>query len=1329
MWKSTRILFFLFFLLPAALRAQFVNFSMKDGLVFDNVVHLSEDDEGLIYVATNEGLNIFNGNRFLLYNQFNHPSFSNKVTSTLPVKKGFVLVGTEDKGVFLHDKFIDSLIPLRSSLADKRAGRPNVMFKDKGEIYLGASDGSVYSFSDTNINQNTFKRGRFPWKLVAKLPFSIEALIAYNGKIWIGGDDEFIYSIEKTSGSFLLEKQMRIKGAGSVLSFAAYNNRLIIGTQNGLYKLDGLPNLQSKDDIIAYSPFSLRSRIIRSMCVETKTGSLWVGTEGDGLFKVSEDGEILEHYHYSDKKRNSINSNYVLSTIIDTHNNLLLATWYGGINALDLKEKNFHFLYDKKNENDIFSNIIWCVAPAGNQKLFLGTHGNGLAQYVQGEKNFTSLKFVETSSSILSLLYDSIANRLFVGTWGHGVKVYDMVAKKEDQSYNAVFERLKDDRVYSIVKDLGNNIWIGTAKNGLFHLSGTSKKLAHVPLLKNSTESADIRIIYPIDGKIWVGSLRQGLFLVKNDENVSKPEVKHFRKFVNTGEGLSIESIYADKSRKLWLLGRNGLGYIDSSGEPNQTPLLKGNVLTGMQEDKEGNLWVASYKGIFRIDKNEHEVKGLITDHIFYDLVAAPNSSDLYASSNKGLLRLRPRGAMKNEKEDDIYIAALKVLGTVITPQEKLGGRVILPQKINYADSLVLPYSARSFTLELNTTSLSKNPKNHLQYRLKGYEKVWNNTNSTASNITYTKVPPGKYIFESRIVDENSNPLGDARILLVQIKKPWWATIWAIFTYLLVGAFIFWCILREVRQRMVMKKRLLEQKIVQEHEQALYKQKLDFFTNLAHDLRTPLTLILGPLQDVLERNSPVQIQPGKLERIYKSANMLRELVNQVLDFQKAESDAIEVQLKQIFMYDFVKSICSQFDDLAHSKNISFKVTLPPKDLIATADPVKLESVFFNLLSNSFKFTPQNGEVRLSVEMKDSDIQILVSDSGIGIPASEIDELFTRFYQARNSQFIQGSGIGMALIKKYIDLHQGSINISSVEGQGTTFTINLPIVDYISQLEIYRPRYREAQLNEEGSQNDNGSKTNKAHTVLIVEDNDELREYLQEILDEEYAVIAVDNGEEALRLAGSRAINVIICDIKMNGISGIEVCRKVKENIETSHIPFILLTANATTESQLEAFEVGADAYLEKPFNSSLLLMRVSRMIEQKEKLKIKFLKQDPLLKDINTSQVDEDFMNRLNEAVNQNIDDPDFQVQDLAKAMLISQDQLYRKVKALTELSVNQYIRHVRLAEAKKLLATQKYTVSEVVYKVGFNNASYFTKAFKKEFGVLPKEYLQIVVS
>ena len=465
----------------------------------------------------------------------------------------------------------------------------------------------------------------------------------------------------------------------------------------------------------------------------------------------------------------------------------------------------------------------------------------------------------------------------------------------------------------------------------------------------------------------------------------------------------------------------------------------------------------------------------------------------------------------------------------------------------------------------------------------------------------------------------------------------------------------------------------------------------------------------------------------KLKKVYKNTELLLKLITQILNFRKIDTQNISLELKQINVSVFLKNIFNQFKEQAQNRKIDFEIELPAKeDIFMIADPEKLESIIYNLLSNALKFTPLYGSIFIELIPNEKEIILMVKDTGVGIPEKEIHSVFKRFYQFKGINKNQGTGIGLALVKKYVEIHDGEIHVNSIEKKGTEFIIHFPIKPNAEDYELYTDNENNELFDTEFPENKMSIATHsKKHQVLVIEDNFDMREYLKDLLSESYNVILASSGEEGLTIAKRKDPDVIISDIMMEGIDGIEVCKQLKSNLSTSHIPVIFLTAKNNIESRIAGFEGGAEAYIEKPFNSRLLLTRIKNTIEHRQTLKKKLSIVDLPASEISPTSIDEKFMKNIIEIIEKHMMEPEFAVQGLVDVMKISQDQLYRKVKALTGLSINHFIRSLRLKKSAQLLKTEKFTVSEIVYQVGFNSASYFSNCFKSEFGMLPSEYVE----
>ncbi|GGW50552.1 hybrid sensor histidine kinase/response regulator transcription factor [Arenibacter certesii] len=1316
----------IFFLTCTIGQAQFINYTKKEGLSSNNIEQISEDDEGFIYISGYYGLNVFDGTSFKVYDQYNTEGFSSEIACTLPLKKGYVLIGTLDKGLFLMDKYNQKIIRLKLSsfpINDLIAVR-QLFLDNENNVWIGLQDGRILTFSSSEITRNTsINNTPIKTTTVANTNFAIKSFVKSGKYILAGGNDSRIIRIKRSADNYIIDYPITLKEINQVSSMNIIGDSLYIGTNNGIFQLNNLDGLDQQSPLLIDTPWKLKGSIIRSISVHKN--NIWIGTEGNGLFKYDRNGKEIDHFTYVENKRNTINSNYALNTLVDSNENLWVGTWFGGINLLDLNDKNFEFVYDSKSEINLFSNIVWAIAKTPKDEFYLGTHGNGLSKYSPGKKNFVSLLKSPELKSITSLYYDENLELLFIGTWEHGVKVFDPIKGKLILN-EFDFKILDKERIYTITKGPDNNLWIGSFNKGLFTYYYKENRLEKFQFSDDETlNNTDIRCVLKDtnENKLWVGSTKNGLFSIQFTSGGKAQKTKHYPVFKNSGQKIIAENLFKDSLGNVWILCRNGIGKINSDNSPIKLPFLNGGITTGMIEDSQNKLWISTYNGIFIYEPTTQKLSSILTEHTFSDILFMPEKDLVLAASDNGLFISTTKRSKQSHSHPNITFSKLKILDQPIKPLDQYRNVQILHKNLNYCDSLVLPYFSQTFSIDLNAISFSRESKEQLRYRLNNFEVGWNFSNTLSATASYTNVPPGEYVFEVQTSDINGEWGSNSRTLTIIKEKPWWATLPAYFIYAGIIILVIYIVYREIRDRIKIKQELKIEKIKQERESEIYQQKMSFFTNISHDIRTPLTLIIGPLEEILINHPLEKIVESKLQRMLKNSRMLLSLVNQILDFRKAETDNLKLDLKQIDLNYFIQNIHYQFSELAENKEIDLDISSPEEKICVIADPQKLESIFFNLLSNAIKFTPKYGQIMILFTSDKNYITIIIKDTGIGIPENEMDNIFTRFYRSKNNKHLQGTGIGVALVKKYIELHQGTINVKSIENVGTEFIIQLPVLTEQDAYPIHIS-ITERPLVSSNETMGTTSSTKKA-TVLVIDDSYDIREYLKEILQEDYNVLTADNGKLGLSITNKRLPHLVISDIMMEGMDGVEVCERIKTNLNTSHIPVILLTAKNSMDSKIEGFEKGSDAYLEKPFNSKLLLTMVKKLIEHRETLKKKFLLSTSFIEETTPSTVDEEFIEKVIKIIHNHISESEFSVQELADKLKMSQDQIYRKIKVLTGLSTIHFIRLVRLKEAARLLADKRYTVNEIVYMVGFNNPSYFTRSFKTEFGVPPSEYLQ----
>jgi signal transduction histidine kinase/DNA-binding response OmpR family regulator len=722
----------------------------------------------------------------------------------------------------------------------------------------------------------------------------------------------------------------------------------------------------------------------------------------------------------------------------------------------------------------------------------------------------------------------------------------------------------------------------------------------------------------------------------------------------------------------------------------------------------------------------------------------------LWHGGSDGLVRQEYKDVHSDTALFKTYVNKIVLLGDTLF----YNGTGDVPQKITF------PYATNSFRFEFTSTNYVAAEANMFQYKLEGYDKDWSNW--TTENIKeYSSMWEGSYSFLVRSRNYGG-VISEPQAFSFMISPPWFRSMYAYAAYILLAGFIVWLLIRWRSYKLLKEKEALQKEIVvqtqeirmqniQLEEQSeelkanaeqlkeLDKLKSNFFVNISHEFRTPLSLILSPLEKIIQDNSASQIRQPDLERMHRNAKRLQQLINQLLDLAKLESGGMKVSEKESDLLYFLRVLTASFESMAELRNIEYDVQIPPGSFETSFDQDKVETVLYNLLSNAFKFTPDSGRIsfRLNIPSADSEmVSMEIADTGPGIPVSEVDRIFDRFYQvdSSSSRDFEGSGIGLSLVKELVQLMRGHIEVDSKVGTGTSFKVLLPLKG--SRAEASTAIEIDTDLTPTNN-NGNAGETMKEKAmlsvnepmqseslILLIEDNEDLRVYLKENLDAEYQVVVAENGKVGLEKALELIPDLILSDMMMPQMDGFTLCTKIREDQRTSHIPFILLTARTTIESKLEGLELGADEYMTKPFNIKEIKVRMKNLLEQRRNLRRSFSREVTIQpKNISVTSVDERFLNHALKVMEEHLGDDQFSVERFAEEIGMSRKNLLRKIKALTDESVNEFIRNFRLNRAAQLLEAKSGTVSEIAYQVGFNNLSYFSKCFKELFGRLPNEY------
>ncbi len=1320
---------------------QFKYLSKNDGLSQVSVFSIAQDGAGFLWFGTRDGLNKYDGYQFKVYKQ--DEIASNDVRVLYYDQLGHqLIVGTMD-GLSFYDDVKDKFSNYKNDKDDPASLTSNVIrsiLRDsEGRLWIGTSNGlNLY-----DKTTNTFKR--FLYNL-PKNSLSTNKTIDVifedaNKTVWLG----------TSTGLFLLEYengQVTIKEAPVNDEISSQDISTIIEDSKGNLwvgtKEDGLNYWErSTDKVIIYQsssskPKSLSNNKIRSTIYD-KSGNLWVGTF-NGLNKFDKNLKTFTSYKKSPELFTGPSDNSIRTIFIDKKGSLWIGTYYGGITHLDYDYSQFTNVVPSPISNGLSANVVSSFLEENDGSLWIGTEGGGL-NFFDGKRN----KFIELNQNgtnefagknIKQLFKDG--NKLWIGYFSAGLDVFDtktkVITHYRHQPNNP--NSLANDNVYSFHKE-GNKLWLATYGGGISILDLSSYQFTSYksnPADKNSLSSNLTRVFLKMkDQSFWVGT-ESGLNKIKlgQDGMPQSFDVK-----------LPIEKIYAlqeDSKSNLWIgTISNGLyKYNVAIGSFQQYTIkdgLPGNTIFGILEDNQGNMWISTNNGLSKYNAfenaftNYNTSNGLSNVEFNFNAYYKTTSGDLLFGGINGFSRFNPSKITKNSYIPPLVFTELSQHNEAVVIS-KTG---ILPQSINKIKNLVFKYNEANFTIKYAALDYFSPELNHYAVKMEGLDRDWTYTIGK-TEATYTIQKEGDYVF--RLRGGNSEGLWNPKELTLKIKvlPPPWRSWWAYLIYLTTISLGIYSLYRYIS----LENKLKLQRIAREQQDELHEVKLRFFTNITHEFRTPLTLILGPIKDLINKPDQSPENLKHLNMVDRSAQRLLNLVNQILTFRKLANDYEPIAPQEGNLVHLLKEVYLPFSDTASKKNIDYNFKASNEVIMGWYDEEKLEKVFFNLLSNAFKFTQENGKVEVRIKEFDNEIIIEFKDNGLGVDKEFQEQIFKRFYEKSSlqSSAIKGSGIGLAISKQMVELHNGSIMVKSKKDQGAKFTITLPKgKDHFSEEQINNipskstnkssdyllPEYKSLYLNSDIDEND---VPDDAPLIIIVEDNIEVADYIQFILKSEYKIMTAVNGIEGLKKIQKNNPDLIISDVMMPQMDGIELCKEVKSNFEISHIPIILLTARTASLFKIEGLKTGADDYMTKPFNPEELKLRVANLINIRKEAKEKFarvLTFDP--QSIEVTSNDETFLTNAMQIAEENIENYEFTVDQFADKLNVSRALLFTKLKALTGQTPNNFIKTIRLKRAAQLILQDKLNISEIAYMVGFKDPKYFSKCFVQHFDVKPSEY------
>ncbi|AEV98784.1 hypothetical protein A4D02_09565 [Niastella koreensis] len=1325
----------------------FTSLSTRDGLLSNSVNAILKDRYGLMWFATDDGLNKFDGTNFTVYRYIPGDSTSLRTNEVLALhedRSGNLWIGTSGGGLSLYDRKKDQFVhyPVRT-------GTPTLSGSDvirgicsdyRGRIWIAQYAGLYMLDPETQTISKQQLRDE------AGRPVKTTLLSIYEDskqRLWIVSDNGlFLYNVQ--TNRFRLYENIKTDPSSlptnkiKAVTEDKWGN-IWVGTTTGLSRLkpDGSGFIHNR---------YLHGTEINYLAGDGQ-GFLWIGSFS-GLYVYNIQADSCAVFTHENRNHQSLSSNAVRCIYIDKHGIYWVGTYQGGVCKYDKNLNLFNLTLNSSfQENRTNTAVIMALAENKNGQVLLGTNGNGLYAYDHTKEQVypvsLPLKNIPANSLSVLALQPTRNNKLYIGTFARGVIITDLQTGAYKQFLKGPGPNdLTSNDIFSLFEDSKGNVWIGTNGDGIIVMKNERVIARYFPLGNGVTRlpiNGYIRAFEEdADGNIWIGTHGGGIavfepatgkWTIYTQENSQLPSNK-------------IHCLHRDSKGKMWIGTFSGLAAFDANKHLftffSEKDGLQNTMVYEIVEDATGKLWLSTNTGISRFDtetksfRNFTHLNGLQNSNFIRGVGLRLTDGELLFGGWDGFNHFYPDRLTVNRNVPQVILTDLKISNKLVAAANDAP----IKEHISIASEIHLNYK-QNFALGFVALNYTIPKQNHYAYKLDGFDKDWNYVGA-ANMASYTNLDPGEYTF--RVKASNNDGIWSTKDTTISIfvKPPFWRTTYAyIFYALAIATLLLYSRYRGItrlRKKFALEQERQEVKRIQE----LDRMKLKFLTNLSHDFRTPISLIMGPVDQLIEGEG----NAGKLEKlsmIRRNARRLLNLVNQLLDFRKLEEHELKLQVSKGEFVSFLKEVSESFRDMSERKHIRFTFKTCIDRLDAYFDGDKMERILFNLLSNAFKFTLAGGQITVDLQKAESSddqeytwVYINVTDTGIGIPRDKKDMIFDRFFQNDTSTAIlnQGTGIGLSITKEFIRLHGGNIRVESEPGKGCAFTIQVPLKraheTVIAEQPVMKsePEFVNNALNGSShTQEDNPM--NDALSVLLVEDNDDFRFYLKDNLRDKYKVIEAANGKEGWQKALSTHPQLIVSDISMPEMDGIELIKKIKSDKRTSHIPVILLTAMTGQEQQLKGLETGANDYITKPFNFEVLNAKIKNLLHLKNTMQSTYTKQikiqaaEPVIE-----SADEKLLTEIATYLEDNLTNPQLSVESLSKQCRMSRSTLYAKLLELTGQTPVEYIRSFRLNKAALLMEKSTMTISEISYQVGFTTSNYFAKSFKGQYNMLPSEYI-----
>lgn len=1324
-------IFYLFLFIPIISFSQEIHFrtiSVEDGLSQTTVNSIYQDEFGAVWIATKDGLNVYDGSSMQVFR---------------PVP-----------------------------------GDTNSLYNNNVASVCGDRNGHIYARCKYALVEYDMRKHKFRTLQKEK----VRALSYGSDRLWVCSFDSICYykDGEKKLYYGFPSKTQRIT---SVLEGS--DKKIYVGTQRGgLYVIDeNLKNMNYFPEVHVINLY------------EDSKMNIWISTRSDGLIRMERNGRFVQYKH-DPYDKNSIADNYVRSVCEDNFGNYWIGT-FKGLNMLDITTGNI-ILYSEDNRPYSLSNSsVICITKDQQGTLWLGSHYGGVNLFNPQSEIYKYYYADEStpgkmSTSFAGRMLEDKKGNLWIATEGGGLNYLDRKTKQFTRyQYHPDKNSIASNTTQGLyLDDLKNVLWIGTVSGGLDRMDLGTKQVRNYKHRKGDKKSLinnNVRKILPFDDKLILmthdgiclfdphteecETLEQSThfnhrfiidMIIDKEENLwfsysagmTKYNLRTKKLQEYTAESIPIENnlvnvIYQDSKERIWI-GTSGSGIFlyepstDSFKVFNSYHTnLSNDFILDIKESLSGYLLIATNLGFSRFDVesgqfyNHNERNGFPITSVNEFGIFVTKDNEIFLSGPKMMISFHEKELNSHVKSYHLNFMSLEVNNKRVLPNDDSG---ILKESLLYQTSIKIKPQHSVLTIHIALSNYVSMVENKVCYKLEGFDESWIDMNLKKS-ITYTNLNPGRYKLMIKSVDLSDDTKSVFRSLGLIVEPPFYKTSWAYFLYLVFLIVVVYLIASFYSSKLKLRASLEYEKREKIQIEGLNQSKLLFFTNISHEFRTPLTLIIGQIEALIERTDMKPQVYNKLVNIHRNSIRMKRLISELLDFRKLEQGYKKLKFSRQDVYLFLEEIHLSFKEHARFKDIHLSFFYEEGAFLEIwFDVEQLDKAINNLLSNAFKYTQAKGSISISVEEDERFVSIRVADTGVGISSEDINKIFDRFYQSEEKEGVVGTGLGLAITKEIVLAHKGDIRVESKVGVGTVFVIRLPLGDEhimkeqkvsvrnvdmscIEELNTYNSTLSlgEGDVTAETESTATGVKP----SILIVEDNLELLELLERLFSPVYEVHTATDGVEGLETAVKIQPDIILSDLMMPKMSGIEMCRKIKENFETSHIPVVLLTAQNSEEYLIQGLKMSADDYITKPFSVKHLFVRCNNLVNNRKLLQAKYAGSAEVGADVlTTNSYDQQFISKCIEIVEKNITDVDFDVNSFVNMVGMGRTKLFCKIKGITGLTPNGFILNVRLKRAKQLLEEDnEKTISELAYEVGFNTPSYFIKRFKELYGMTPVQF------